>query len=105
MTRYAWSTAEGRWVPLGETRPAARLQIVNRDAAFADSVVSMADGERYRSRRDWDEHLRARGMVEIGNDAVGPSIPGPGATRDEQRQEKTLIPGRREAPYRGTRRS
>ena len=83
MTRYAWSKAEGRWVPLGETRPAARLQIVNRDAAFADGVVSMADGERYRSRRDWDEHLRARGMVEIGNDALGPSIRGSAATRDE----------------------
>ena len=45
----------------------------------------MADGNRYRSRRAWDEHLRAHGMVEIGNDVVGPSIRGFAATQDEER--------------------
>ncbi len=104
MTRFVWGRDEGRWVPLAEAPPAARLQIVNRDAAFADGVVSMADGGRYRSRRDWDEHLRARGMVEIGNDAVGPSMRPFGAAQGEERQEKTLVPSRREAPYRGARR-
>ena len=104
MTRFVWGRDEGRWVPLAEAPPAARLQIVNRDAAFADGVVSMADGGRYRSRRDWDEHLRARGMVEIGNDAVGPSMRPFGAVQGEERQEKTLVPSRREAPYRGARR-
>ena len=68
MTRYVWSREEGRWVPAGTAPP--RLQIVNRDAPFADGVTSMADGKRYATRRAWDDHLRAHGMVEIGNDAV-----------------------------------
>ena len=68
MTRYVWSREEGRWVPAGAAPP--RLQIVNRDAPFADGVASMADGKRYASRRAWDEHLHAHGMVEIGNDVV-----------------------------------
>ena len=72
MTRYRWSREDGRWVPLGESRAGARIEIVNRDAAFEDGVASPADGRRYRSRRAWDEHLRARDMVEIGNDVVGP---------------------------------
>ena len=71
MTRFAWSREEGRWVPLVRPRAAPRIEIVNRDAAFADGVASPADGRRYRSRREWDEHLRAHGMVEIGNDTVG----------------------------------
>lgn len=70
MTRYVWSKAEGRWVPAKAAPPPPRLRIVNRDAAFEDGVASMADGNRYRSRRAWDEHLRAHGMVEIGNDVV-----------------------------------
>lgn len=70
MTRYVWSGKEGRWVPANAAPPPPRLQIVNRDAAFADGIASMADGGRYRSRRAWDEHLKARGMVEIGNDVV-----------------------------------
>ena len=70
MTRYVWSKAEGRWVP-ARTAPRRGPQIVNRDAPFENGVRSMADGRRYRSRRAWDEHLKARGMVEIGNDAVG----------------------------------
>ena len=70
MTRYVWNGKEGRWVPAA-AEPRARVQIVNRDAAFEDGIRSMADGRRYRSRRAWDEHLKARGMVEIGNDAVG----------------------------------
>ena len=69
MTRYVWSGDEGRWVPAAAT-PRTRVQIVNRDAPFADGVRSMADGTRYGSRRAWDEHLRAHGMVEIGNDVV-----------------------------------
>ena len=77
MTRYVWSKAEGRWVPLAEPPPGAGLQIVNRDAPFDAGIASPADGKRYRSRRDWDEHLRAHGMVEIGNDAIGPA-PGEG---------------------------
>lgn len=72
MTRYGWDREQGRWVPLAAAPPAARLQVVNRDAGFADGVASPADGRRYRSRRAWDEHLRAHGMVEIGNDVVGP---------------------------------
>ncbi len=70
MTRYVWSREQGRWVPAA-AEPRARVQIVNRDAPFEDGIRSMADGRRYRSRRAWDEHLKARGMVEIGNDAVG----------------------------------
>ena len=70
MTRYVWSGEKGRWVP-APAAPRARVQIVNRDAAFEDGVRSMADGRRYGSRRAWDEHLRAHRMVEIGNDAVG----------------------------------
>ncbi len=79
MTRYAWSKAQARWVPLAPPRPAAGPQLVNRDAPFEHGIASPADGRRYRSRRDWDEHLRANGMVEIGNDAVGPSIRPPAA--------------------------
>ena len=71
MTRYVWSKEAGRWVPAGTAPPAPRLQIVNRDAPFEDGVASTADGRRYRSRRAWDDHLRARDMVEIGNDVVG----------------------------------
>ena len=100
MTRYGWSKAEGRWVPLAATRRAAGLQIVNRDAPFEAGIASPADGRRYRSRRDWDEHLRAHGMVEIGNDVVGPELRPRGATQDEGTEE-SLIPSRREAPYRG----
>ena len=73
MTRFVWSRDEGRWVPLAPPRPGAGLQFVNRDAAFENGIASPADGRRYRSRRAWDEHLRARGMVEIGNDVVGPA--------------------------------
>ena len=76
MTRYAWSRTEGRWVPLAETPRAARLEIVNRDAPFEAGIVSPADGRRYRSRRAWDTHLKAHGMVEIGNDVVGPPTSG-----------------------------
>ena len=83
MTRYAWSKQEGRWVPLAAERPAARLELVNRDAPFEAGIASPADGRRYRSRRGWDEHLRGHGMVEIGNDAIGPSIRPFGAARDE----------------------
>ncbi|MDE0058685.1 MAG: hypothetical protein OXP07_11230 [Defluviicoccus sp.] len=78
MTRYAWSTAEARWVPLAPPRPAAGPGIVNRDAPFEDGIASPVDGRRYRSRRDWDEHLRANRMVEIGNDVVGPAGRGGG---------------------------
>ena len=85
MTRYVWNTEEGRWVPARTAPPSARVQIVNRDAPFENGVASMADGRRYRSRHAWDEHLRAHGMVEIGNDAVGPSIRGSAATQDEER--------------------
>ena len=75
MTRYAWSKAEGRWVELTPANPGSGPGIVNRDAPFEDGIASPADGRRYRSRRDWDEHLRANGMVEIGNDVVGPPTP------------------------------
>ena len=71
MTRYAWSKAEGRWVELAPASPGSGPGIVNRDAPFKDGIASPADGRRYRSRRAWDEHLRANGMVEIGNDVVG----------------------------------
>ena len=70
MTRYVWSGKEGRWVPAETAPPLPRVRIVNRDAPFEDGVASMADGRRYRSRRAWDEHLKAHGMVEIGNDVV-----------------------------------
>ena len=82
MTRYVWSRERGRWVPAAAA-PGPRVQIVNRDAPFEDGIRSTVDGKRYRSRRAWDEHLRARGMVEIGNDTVGPSIRGFAATQDE----------------------
>ena len=79
MTRYAWSKAEIRWIKLTPPGPRRLPELVNRDAPFEDGIASPADGRRYRSRHDWDEHLRAHGMVEIGNDVVGPSIRPPAA--------------------------
>ncbi len=70
--RYLWNRSARRWIPAPPARPARRMQIVNRDAPFGGGVVSTADGRRYRSRRAWDEHLKAHGMVEIGND-IGPA--------------------------------
>lgn len=35
---------------------------------FSDPVRSMADGKVYDSRRHWRDHLKAHGMVELGND-------------------------------------
>ena len=71
MPRYVWSKPDGCWVPAEARGPVRRVQIINRDAAFDGGVQSKADGKRYHSRRAWDAHLKAQGMVEIGNDVVG----------------------------------
>ena len=38
---------------------------------FQDDVQSMADGRYYSSKSHWREHLRANGLVELGNDTPG----------------------------------
>ena len=74
MPRYVWSSTGSRWVETARdaaVRP--RLTLINRDAGFAAGVRSMADGRLYGSRRDYDEHLRRHGMVEVGNTVLEPA--------------------------------
>lgn len=42
----------------------------------------MADGRVYDSRRHWRDHLRAHGMVELGNDMPEQSRPEPVLTEE-----------------------
>ena len=45
------------------------VQIVDRDKLLSDGVLSPLDQKTaFHNRRDWGEHLKANGCVEIGND-------------------------------------
>ena len=38
------------------------------DVLLKDGVKSPADGKRYSNRKEWNDHLKARGLQEVGND-------------------------------------
>lgn len=78
---YVFDRKRGKLVPKAEfyaTRPRRQRSdlpspMLIRD--FQDGVRSMADGRTYTSRRHWRDHLKAHGMVELGNDR--PEAPRP----------------------------
>lgn len=71
---YVFDRTLGKLVPKADyyaTRPPRQRSslpspMLIRD--FQDGVRSMADGQTYTSRRHWRDHLKAHGMVELGND-------------------------------------
>ncbi len=71
---YVFDRTLGKLVPKADyyaTRPRRQRSsfsspMLIRD--FQDGVRSMADGQTYTSRRHWRDHLKAHGMVELGND-------------------------------------
>jgi hypothetical protein len=79
--RWIWDTAQGKLVPAHEYRraPAARSELAApmliRD--FQEPVKSMADGQYYTSKRHWRDHLKAHGMIELGNDMPEGKAPEP----------------------------
>lgn len=46
-----------------------RMSVGNRDVCFGDPVKSVVDGTHHTSRQRYNEHLKANGCVEIGNDS------------------------------------
>lgn len=42
--------------------------IVDKDVLLKDGVKSTVDGKMYGNRREWNDHLKRNGCVEIGND-------------------------------------
>lgn len=55
---------EGEWWPVNQQR----TTIQDKDVLLHNGVYSPADGKTYSNRRAWNEHLRARNLVEVGND-------------------------------------
>lgn len=45
--------------------------IIDKDKLLKDGVRSPADGSVYSNRREWNEHLKSKGLVEVGNDYNG----------------------------------
>lgn len=43
--------------------------IFDKDALLKDGVVCPADGKRYSTRKEWNDTLKARGYVEMGDQA------------------------------------
>ncbi len=56
-------------VPLIEFKPGKSAYVYDADAIMGDGIKSMADGKRYTSRRDYSASLRARGYIEMGDQA------------------------------------
>lgn len=49
--------------------PSHKMTIFDRDKLLADGILSPIDRKTaFSNRKDWAEHLRANGCVEIGND-------------------------------------
>lgn len=49
--------------------PSTHITIVDRDKLLANGVLSPLDHQTYfTNRKDWADHLKANGCVEIGND-------------------------------------
>lgn len=73
MSRETLVYRNGQWI---DKRLAPSLPNPNRSSVacpmvipdFKESVFSHADGRIYTSRKHWRDHLRAHGMVELGND-------------------------------------
>lgn len=42
--------------------------IQDRDVLLKEGVFSHADGKTYTNRKQWDAHLKARNLIEVGND-------------------------------------
>jgi hypothetical protein len=45
-----------------------RLTIHDADVNFKSSVLSHADGKYYTNKKEWESHLKARNLVEVGNE-------------------------------------
>lgn len=70
---YVFDRQRGKLVPKAEyyaTRPRRQRSSLPAPMIIGDiqDVVSMADGRTYSSRKHWRDHLKAHGMVEMGND-------------------------------------
>lgn len=46
----------------------SRVAIVDRDVLLTEGVRSTVDNKIYGNRREWNDHLKKHGCVEIGND-------------------------------------
>ncbi len=46
--------------------------IQDKDILLRNGVSSPADGKIYGNRKDWNDHLKARGLHEVGNDMRKP---------------------------------
>lgn len=62
---------------MGQARESERIQgqslgskitLMDKDILLKDGVKSPVTGEAYLNRRDWNNHLKANGCVEFGND-------------------------------------
>lgn len=51
-----------------ESRKAKSPVVYDRDKLLAGGVFSHADKKTYTTKREWDDHLKAHGCVEVGND-------------------------------------
>lgn len=79
MSRYVWRDGQG-WVERHKAKPLRRPgrselsgPMVIRD--FQEPVFSHADGRTYTSRKHWNDHLKAHGKVEVGNEKPKPKAP------------------------------
>lgn len=70
--RYIWDRKEATFVPAHQyKRPRQKRSKVPSPQIVRDlqePVFSHADGRFYDSKRHWRDHLKAHGMVELGND-------------------------------------
>lgn len=76
MTRYRL-TKEG-WINLDTGLPeepakknwdgSSRLHVYNADKLVENGVQSPLDGKVYSNRKTWNDHIKAHGCVEVGND-------------------------------------
>ena len=53
----------------------SKMTIQDKDILLKDGVISPADGKAYHNRKEWNEHLHSRGLVEFGNDRVNKDKP------------------------------
>lgn len=47
------------------------MTVGNREMCFSDPVKSMIDGKYYNNRKDYQNHLKQHGCVEVGNEYNG----------------------------------
>lgn len=82
---YVYDRETGKLIAKAEfyaRQPAKRRSHLPTPMIIGDigEVRSMVDGQTYTSRKHWRDHLKAHGMVELGNDMPsGPDI-SPGIT-------------------------